>query len=400
MNRGEVRRLKGELDLSLKDLNKAVELEGKSATARSKRGDTYRYLGDYARALDDYGYAINAYPNFAYAYTGRGLTYEKMGDLARARAEFRTALAQEGFADSAVSAKEAAAAHIAALDSGSAVPEIQPVPQRLNTNSVPSPKLTIRDEPKPDATGVRRVALVIGNSAYATVGLLPNPEKDARIVAESLRNIGFQSVTVVNDTSRERLVNALRAFATEAESADWAMVYYAGHGMEVGGVNYLIPVDARLAVDRDIEFEAVPVTQVLSASGPARKLKLVVLDACRNNPFSPRETDAPARAISDSSSAGAAIASRGIGKGLAEVKVQNGTLVVFAAKDGHKALDGEGDHSPFAVALVQRIGTPGVEINKIFRLVRDDVMEATAGLQEPYTYGSLPGKEDFYFVAK
>jgi uncharacterized caspase-like protein len=242
--------------------------------------------------------------------------------------------------------------------------------------------------------------LVIGNSAYKTVPALANPQKDAQAIAASLRNIGFDQVTLANDATREKLIDSLRTFANEAEKADWAMVYYAGHGMEVGGVNYLVPTDAKLAVDRDIQFEAVPLDQVLAAVDTAKKLKLVVLDACRDNPFSPRKTSAPEAAAASTPTGGAKITSRSIGRGLAEVKTTSGTLVVFAAKNGQVALDGEGDNSPFAVAMLQRIATPDVEINKMFRLVRDDVMEATAGRQEPYTYGSLPGKEDFFFVEK
>jgi uncharacterized caspase-like protein len=241
---------------------------------------------------------------------------------------------------------------------------------------------------------------VIGNSAYNNVPTLTNPKNDADAVAASLRNIGFEKVTLTNDATREKLIDTLRTFANEAENSDWAMVYYAGHGMEVGGVNYLVPVDAKLAVDRDIEYEAVPLSQVLRAISSAKKIKLVMLDACRDNPFAPRKTEAP-EAIARESTAGGTIASRSTnGRGLAEVKVIGATLVVFAARDGQVALDGDGGNSPFAVAVVQRIATSGVEINKVFRLVRDDVMEATAGRQEPYTYGSLPGKEDFFFVAK
>jgi uncharacterized caspase-like protein len=131
----------------------------------------------------------------------------------------------------------------------------------------------------------------------------------------------------------------------------------------------------------------------------------VVLDACRDNPFAGAETPPVTAAPTNASLAPASPAesARGfsrIGRGLAEVKVQGASLVVYAAKHGEAALDGEGEDSPFAIAIVQRIATPGVEINKVFRLIRDDVMEATAGRQEPYTYGSLPGREDFFFVAK
>ena len=244
------------------------------------------------------------------------------------------------------------------------------------------------------------MALVIGNASYQKVPALLNPRKDAEAVATSFRNIGFETVTLKLDATRENLIDGLRTFANEAEKAEWAVVYYAGHGIEVNGQNYLIPVDAKLAVDRDVQFETIPLDQVLTALEGATKLKLILLDACRDNPFTPRmrKTNAP-DVVAANSTAGGTIGTRSIGRGLGEVKVTGASLVVFAAKHGQTALDGEGANSPFAVALVQRVATPGVEINKIFRLVRDDVMEATAGRQEPYTYGSLPGKEDFFFVA-
>jgi uncharacterized caspase-like protein len=233
------------------------------------------------------------------------------------------------------------------------------------------------------------------------VNALTNPPHDAEAVAETLRAVGFQTVTLTKDASKDVFVDALRRFAVEAETADWAVVYYAGHGIEMNGVNYLIPVDAVLAADRDVQFEAVPLDQILIAVEGAKKLKLVLLDACRDNPFAPtmRRTAAP-DAVAAASTGGATVGTRSIGRGLGEVKVAGATLVVFAAKNGQTALDGEGGNGPFAVAVTQRVATPGVEINKVFRLVRDDVMEATAGRQEPYTYGSLPGKEDFFFVTK
>ena len=216
----------------------------------------------------------------------------------------------------------------------------------------------------------------------------------------SLRSIGFETVTLASNATREKLLDALRDFTNEAEKADWAVVYYAGHGIEVNGQNYLIPIDAKLATDRDIQFEAVPLDQVMASLEGAKKLKVVLLDACRDNPFMPQMRKTVASDAPAASTAGGNVGTRSIGRGLGEVKVQGASLVVFAAKHGQTALDGEGGNSPFAVAMVQRIATPGVEINKIFRLVRDDVMEATAGRQEPYTYGSLPGNEDFFFVVK
>ena len=229
----------------------------------------------------------------------------------------------------------------------------------------------------------RRVALVVGNSGYATVPSLPNTTRDAAAIAQRLRASGFQTVTLSPDLTRAGLIAALNAFSEEAERADWALVYFAGHGVEVGGVNYLVPVDARLRSDRDVGDEAVPLDRVLEAIEPAHKLRLVILDACRDNPF----LSAMKRSL----------ASRSVGRGLARVEPEGGTLIAFAAKHGQTALDGEGEHGPFVEALVRRIGTPGLEINKLFRLVHDDVLAATGKRQEPYVYGSLPG-EDFFFV--
>jgi uncharacterized caspase-like protein len=290
------------------------------------------------------------------------------------------------------------------LNSGISQPVIPNVPAKAaDAVSIPTPTAQVPNAGRPIAVQAigRRVALVVGNSSYKKVPELANPSRDADAMARTLRAIGFESVTLEIDDTREKLLAALRKFANEAESADWAMVYYAGHGIEMGGMNYLIPVDAELATDRDVQFEAIPFDQVMTAIEGAKKLKLVLLDACRDNPFEPqmRKTAVP-EANALPTTAGAKVGSRSIGRGLAEVKVSGASLVVFAAKQGQVALDGEGGNSPFAVAVVQRIATPGGEINKIFRLVRDDVMEATGGRQEPYTYGSLPGKEDFFFVSR
>ncbi|MFD0934905.1 caspase domain-containing protein, partial [Methylobacterium trifolii] len=233
------------------------------------------------------------------------------------------------------------------------------------------------------AQAENRVALVIGNAAYATVPRLANPAGDAARVAEALRSAGFQSVTLAADLGRADLIAALNTFTEAAGQADWALVYFAGHGLEIGGVNYLVPVDARLKSDRDIGDEAVPLDRVLQAIEPARKLRLVVLDACRDNPFAGQMRRT--------------IATRSVGRGLAPVEPEGGTLVAYAAKHRQTALDGEGANSPFALAFTRRLATPGLEINKLFRLVRDDVLTATDRRQEPFVYGSLPG-DDFYFA--
>jgi tetratricopeptide (TPR) repeat protein len=403
-NRGEAWRLKGDLDRALADQNESIRRYPKPGLGYLRRGDTYRYRGEFEKALADYSIALKENDDYVAPLTGRGLTYEKMGDYAKARADFEKAVASKrpAYTDIAKTSRETAISRLAALDAGVSQPVIPALPpQRASETAIPTPTAAPAVAAiRPTESQGRRVALVIGNSTYQKVPALPHPKKDAEVIAASLRNIGFETVTLKVDATRENVIDALRGFANEAEKADWAAVYYAGHGIEVNGQNYLIPVDAKLAVDRDVQFEAIPLEQVLAALEGARKLKLIMLDACRDNPFTPqmRKTPVP-DAVAANSTAGGAVSTRSIGRGLGEVKVTGASLVVFAAKHGQTALDGEGVNSPFAVALVQRIATPGVEINKIFRLVRDDVMEATAGRQEPYTYGSLPGREDFFFVA-
>jgi len=212
----------------------------------------------------------------------------------------------------------------------------------------------------------------------------PDPADYAGDLAALVDHLGFADVRLVNDATRDGLVDALKSFATAADSADWAVVYYAGHGMEMAGENYLVPVDAKLATDRDVPLEAIALDEVMGATEGAKKLHLVILDACRDNPFANRIRRT--------------VASRSIGRGLAEVEPDAGTLVVFAAKHGQVALDGDGGHSPFVTSLIKRIETPRIEIRKLFDLVRDDVMAATDRQQQPFSYGSVPGSEDFYFV--
>src|SRR5450631_1350726 len=229
----------------------------------------------------------------------------------------------------------------------------------------------------------RRVALVIGNSAYQTVGGLPNTTNDARAIAEVLRADGFTSVRIILDMTRASMIAFLNDFQREADTSDWAVVYYAGHGMEVSGANYLVPIDAKLGDDRDIQDEAVSVDRILSAVENAKKLRLVMLDACRDNPFLKRMHRS--------------IATRSISRGLAAIEPTGATLIVFAAKDGETAEDGTGGHSPFAASLIKRLQQPTIEINKLFRLVTSDVLKATGNQQRPFVYGSLPGEEDYYF---
>jgi tetratricopeptide (TPR) repeat protein len=373
-NRGNAYSNKGDTSRAIADYTEAVRLQPSNANAYFNRGNAYGNKGDADHAIADYTEAIRVDPTYANAYINRGLAYEKRGDVAKARADFNATL---GLRQSATKW---------ALDKARERLAVLPAP-RPTTILVEKPGVPPAVVAPGAANGDRRIALVIGNSAYENVAALPNPVRDASLVADVLKLTGFEAVTLLTDLRKDALVSALREFAARAETADWAVVYYAGHGMEVGGVNYLIPTDARIAADREIAFEAVPVDQVLNAAERARKLRLVILDACRDNPFAAQMK----RTMT--------VASRSVSRGLAPVEPEAGTLVVYAAKDGETALDGDGSNSPFASAFVKNVPTPGLEVRRLFDFVRDDVMEATGRRQKPFSYGSISGRQDFFFVA-
>ena len=226
----------------------------------------------------------------------------------------------------------------------------------------------------------KRVALVLGNSTYKNAARLSNPANDAAAVAATLKGAGFDVVDLRLDLQIADMRRALRDFADQARDADVAVIYFAGHGIEIDGTNYLIPTDATLERDTDIYDEAFSLDRVLLAIEPARMLRLVIVDACRNNPFADRMKRT--------------VGSRAVTRGLARIEpATSNTLVAFAAKAGLTALDGNGTNSPYATALVKHIATPGLDLRRAFGFIRDDVMRATGNKQEPYVYGSLGGED-------
>jgi tetratricopeptide (TPR) repeat protein len=358
-------------DDAIGDCNTVIDKVQNGQLAMARRAEAYMGKGNLDAALKDLTAVLALNPNNVRAHMDRGKLFERRGDLAQARADYRSAafaLTKFDGLDVAMARKEAQE-RLAAL---SAQGTSQKTSQGTSYGSGP-------------VNSARRIALVIGNGAYRHVQPLDNPPRDAKLIAAALRDVGFQAVTISNDLTRDKFFEALGAFASEAEKADWAVVYYAGHGFEVGGINYLVPVDARLAVDKDAETEAVALEQVLAAVGGARSLRLVLLDACRNNPFAPtmRRT----------------IALKLVDKGFSNIEPSAGFMVVYAAKHGETALDGDGADSPFALALAHDLKEPRVEVRKLFDIVRDDVWNATKHAQQPFTYGSPPGREDFYFAA-
>ena len=228
------------------------------------------------------------------------------------------------------------------------------------------------------AHGEGRIALLVGNGAYSSFGELPNPRNDAEDVGAVLGRLGFD-VTTVLDAGRGRMHEALQAFARRSFGADVAVVFYAGHGMEMDGVNYLVPVDARLERDTDVEYETVQLDQVLRATEGAA-LRVVILDACRNNPLAQRMRRTRAtRSLS-----------RGSFSDLDEHLLLDETLVAYAAAAGTTAADGTGRNSPYTAALLSYLEEP-LELSALFRRVRGRVLETTGGAQRPHEYQSLLG---------
>ncbi|MBR0753250.1 caspase family protein [Bradyrhizobium jicamae] len=224
----------------------------------------------------------------------------------------------------------------------------------------------------------KRVALVIGNGAYKSVPTLPNPPNDAGDIAAALERLGF-AVTLIANGNFDGMRRGLIALGREAGGADMAVVYFAGHGMEINGENWLIPVDAELKRDTDAANEAISLRSVMLQVASTTSLGLVILDACRNNPFAAK--------MSRSLAVRAAVSG-----GLGRIEPAGNVLVAYAARDGTTALDGDGRNSPFTAALLHNIESPGVEVTFMFRNVRDDVMEATRNEQQPFVYGSLSRK--------
>jgi uncharacterized caspase-like protein len=226
----------------------------------------------------------------------------------------------------------------------------------------------------------KRVALVIGNSAYKNVARLTNPVNDATAVANMFKAAGFDSVDSKLDATVAEMRRALREFGNRTREADIAVVYYAGHGIELDGSNYLIPTDATLEADSDVLDETIPLDRVLFAVDPAKQLRLVILDACRDNPF--------AKNMKRKNAA------RSIGRGLSKIEPSNpNTMIAFAARAGSIATDGDAANSPFATALINYLPKPGLDLRKAFGFVRDDVLKATNNAQEPFIYGSLGGND-------
>ena len=230
----------------------------------------------------------------------------------------------------------------------------------------------------------RRVALVMGNSSYQYAPHLPNPTNDAEAMAATLQKLGFE-VSKGIDLDRTETELLIREFSKKLPGADVALLFYAGHGIQVGDRNYLIPVDANLGDETDLHFEATDLNLVIDVMSRDPRVNLVFLDACRDNPFAQKL----ARSMG-------ATRSTSIGRGLAIVDAAAGSFVAYATDPHQVALDGDGNHSPFTAALLKHMETPGLSISDMMIEVRNDVLSATQNKQRPWDNSSLT--KPFYFM--
>ena len=230
-----------------------------------------------------------------------------------------------------------------------------------------------------ESRAARRVALVIGNAAYQYTTPLLNPSNDATDVADALRRLGFEVVDG-RDLDKRAMERLIREFSVKLSGADVALFFYAGHGLQVEGKNYLLPTDARLASEGDVDFESLPVDLVIKQMERDAKTSLVLLDACRDNPL--------ARSLARNLGA----RSTQVGQGLAEVKVGIGTLIGYSTQPGAFALDGVGRNSPYTAALLKHVEAPAMDVSGVLVEVRNDVLKTTGGRQVPWEHTSLTGR--------
>ncbi|MGE5158179.1 MAG: caspase family protein [Gemmatimonas sp.] len=366
VNRGVAYGEKYDYDQAIADYNIAIQLDPKYAVAYNNRGVAWKNKGEYDLAIADYSEAIRLNPKYLKAITNRAFTYEKKGKFAEALADFR-----------------------AALDMDSGRHELNQDILRLEQKLL-KPAATaaaIGSEPagsKPAATSSpaqreRRVALVVGNGAYENVPVLANPRNDAADIAAALRKLGFDVIDG-HDLDRREMEKKIREFSRKIENADLALFYYAGHGLQVTGKNYLVPIDAKLEREGDLSFEAIDVDVVLQQFENGPRANLVFLDACRNNPL--------ARSLARS----LGIRSAAVGIGLASMQGGIGTMIVYATQPNNVAFDGDGRNSPFTAALLAHLPDPGVDISIMLRRVRADVIQATNQKQVPWDHSSLVGE--------
>lgn len=371
---------KGDYERAIADATRAIELSPNSGNDFNNRGRAYLEKGEYSLAIRDLTHAIALDPKLANPYRHRGVAYLKTGKIDLARADLTKALELKPDYQDAKTA-------LAELEQAD-VPTKATPPLHAATDQAPPEIKTTLAAPLPKALpsafpSGKRVALVIGNSNYSSVARLANPANDAKLMANALKNLGFELIGggAQLDLDKAGFDAAVQSFGNRLQGADVGLFFYAGHGLGLRDTNYLVPINANPTREADIDFQMVDVEVVLhqmEASGT--KLNVVMLDACRNNPFAGRGLRA----------------STG---GLGQMQAPEGTLISFATQPKSVAQDGTDGNSPYSRALAETIRTPGLDIFQSFNQVGLVVKRATGGSQQPWISIS-PIEGEFFFAGR
>jgi tetratricopeptide (TPR) repeat protein len=375
INRGIVRFRQGNVDRAMEDFTRAIRLDPADEGGYSGRGEVLRAKRDFDRALSDFDRAVKMNPKSARAYVFRGLTQEAKGDFSAAQRDYGTALTLPAF----LRAQGSAAGYYRSVKR-----EQDTARARLAVLNDPNRRAQPQERTAIDPQ-LRRIALVIGNGAYENTTPLTNPANDARAIAKALRSMGFEVIEGI-DLKHEAMRGAVNDFLRGATNARIALAFYAGHGIQIDGRNFLLPVDVKLD-GKDLTAGMTDVDQMLAGLDDQLRTNIVILDACRNNPVAQPQTSAGA---SRSVRLGSGLAAPSeLGKG---ATTGAGTLLAYATAPGQVALDGDGENSPFSAALARHIGTPGLEVQVMLTRVRAEVVAATKGAQVPWSSTSLLGE--------
>lgn len=369
----------GDFDRAMADYDQSTKMNSKTASPFAGRGMIWRARGDFDRAIAEFDQAIARDSGSLTIHVGRGLAHESRGNIEAAKRDFAHALTMKltGQAQGAAAGvmyiggeryRGIAEARLKVLETAAAAPA--PAPQA----------------PAPASIKERRIALVIGNGAYTGASKLANPANDAAAIAKALRGIGFE-VTEGLNLDAQKMKETINVFLRSASTASMAVMFYAGHGMQIDGKNYLVPVDARLDSGEAMIASVSDVDTILSGLDDQLRTNIVILDACRDDPtLQKSQTTVASRSVQVRSGLAA---QSGLGAG---ATIGAGTLVAFATAPGQFALDGEGGNSPFSAALARHISTPGLELQQMLTRVRAEVVAATKNKQVPWSNSSLLGE--------
>ena len=389
-NRGLSHSKKQDYDSAIRDYDQAIRLVPKDANAHNARGNAYQNKQDYDRAIRDYDEAIRLEPKDALAHDNRGLAYTNKRDYDRAIRDYDEAIRLDP--KPARTYNNRGLAYANKRDYDRAIRDYDEA-IRIDPNATSAPAnrksaLAAREAAERPASPVvgRRVALVIGNSAYPGPARLPNPGNDADDVSAALAKLGFE-VIAGKDLTLTGFSEKIAAFGQKAAGAEVALFYYAGHGMQFEEQNWLLPVDARAKSLFEARRQYVSLSEATSEIEARAGTMLVFLDACRDNPL---EAELKANLKAQG---------RGYGetRGLAPPEIRSPqTLVVFATRPNTTAADGGGRNSPFTEAFLKHVATPGVEVEVLMKRVTAMVVANTSGKQRPERLSRL--EQEFYFV--